>query len=415
MVLVTSCATPQTEITPVLISINLIDQTGTSETISSPERLEQYAKVDFLRPQSYQKVLRIYSRDDVGNMQAYITSYHPNGQPHQYLEVINGRAFGTYLEWYEDGTQKISAEVIGGEADLTTAAEQTWLFNGTSKAWDECGSLQAEIDYDKGELCGDSIYYHCNGKIWKKITYFRGKIHGLFEIYLDNGALFQTTTYRDGVIIGPSYRYWDDQSVAAEEFYVNGKLSTGKYFNLQGNCISEIENGEGLRAIFGKENLVELQEYKQGIQEGLVKTFSRNGALAKTYKIKNGFKHGEETNFYEVFSSTHQPKPKIQIMWYEGKMQGLVKTWYTNGFPESQREMSENTKNGHSTAWYLDGSLMLIEEYDHDKLVKGEYYKKGEKHPVTEVANGKGVVTIFDADGTLIRKINYNRGHPENF
>ncbi|MDB6080760.1 MAG: hypothetical protein JWO53_32, partial [Chlamydiia bacterium] len=41
-----------------LISVNVIDRNGLSETIGSKDRLKQYENINFLTSQSYQKVLR---------------------------------------------------------------------------------------------------------------------------------------------------------------------------------------------------------------------------------------------------------------------------------------------------------------------------------------------------------------------
>ena len=106
------------------------------------------------------------------------------------------------------------------------------------------------------------------------------------------------------------------------------------------------------------------------------------------------------------------PKPKLSVSWYEGKIQGLVKTWYDNGVMENQREMTEGERNGVSTAWYRDGSLMMIEEYETGKLQKGDYYKKGSRQPVSQVNNGEGTVTLFDSEGNFIRKVPYYQGKP---
>lgn len=398
---------------PVLTCINIIDQEGTSETISNPTRLEKYIAVDFLKPQPYQKVLRVYNRDPYGNLPSFITSYHPNGIPNQYLEVINGRAKGTYLEWYQDGTQKISAYVIGGVGDLTTTAQETWLFDGINKAWDEKGLLQAELEYCKGELHGLSTYYHPNGCIWKKIPFNRNKIEGDVEIFLENGNSFQSMSYSMGLKNGPSIRFWCDGSIAAEECYSWGKLNSGKYFDIRGKLVAEVVEGSGFRAVFGKESLTELQEYNQGIQEGKVQVFARIGGIVQTYNIRNGLKHGEEYWFYERTLDFQNSKPKLMLTWYEGKVQGLVKTWYPNGIQESQRELSSNSKNGLSSAWYEDGSLMLIEEYEKDKLTRGEYYKKGDNIPVSQIIEGRGIATLFDEQGTFLQKIEYVRGLPE--
>ena len=74
--------------------------------------------------------------------------------------------------------------------------------------------------------------------------------------------------------------------------------------------------------------------------------------------------------------------------------------------------MSNNKRNGHSSAWFRDGSLMLIEEYHQDRLLKGEYYSKGEKHPITTIDEGKGTATLFDAEGAFVRWVDYLNGKP---
>ena len=99
----TACIRSKVDEKPVLISINIIDRNGLNETITYKDRLEKYVNVDFLCPQPYQKVLRVYKRDCIGDSQSFITTYYDNGQPKQYLEAINNRAFGLYQEWYENG------------------------------------------------------------------------------------------------------------------------------------------------------------------------------------------------------------------------------------------------------------------------------------------------------------------------
>lgn len=150
-----------------IASINIIDRNGMSETISKKERLDAYQKTDFNSPQPYQKVLRVYGRDEEGSIRSCITSYHPNGEIKQSLEAVNNRAFGSYNEWYPNGQIKIISHVIGGTADLNTQAEESWLFEGINQAWNEDGNLIAEISYVKGELSGESKYYHPNGGVWK--------------------------------------------------------------------------------------------------------------------------------------------------------------------------------------------------------------------------------------------------------
>ncbi len=409
-VILSSCAPRQTQDT--LVSINLIDRDGISETITSKERLKKYAVADFLSSQPYQKVLRVYKRKPNGDIPAYVTSYHPNGQLHQYLEIINGRALGPYNEWYPNGQQKIEAFVIGGEADITVAAEKSWLFDGICQVWDEQGNLLAEIPYDKGVLEGTSIYYHPDGNIAKTTPFTKGQIHGTHSAYLPAGALLLTAEYKDNVQDGISLQYRPNGEISAEEIYCEGLLMNGRYIDACNQIVSEIQEGNGYRSVFQGDFLLELQEFHHGVPEGEVKTFNSRGQPVRIWHVKNGLKQGEEIEYYVTPKKIDKPIPKISINWFDNKIQGVVKTWYPNGVQESQREMSQNTKNGIATAWYLDGSLMLIEEYDRNKLIRGEYYRKGEKQPVSMIIKGKGLATLFDADGNFVRKVNYIGGMP---
>jgi hypothetical protein len=45
--------------------------------------------------------------------------------------------------------------------------------------------------------------------------------------------------------------------------------------------------------------------------------------------------------------------------------------------------------------------------------VKGSYYKKWVKTPVSKVENGSGIATLFDRDGKGIKKVTYDKGLPQ--
>lgn len=397
-----------------LTSVHLIDRNGLAETISGKERLSQIQQMDFLKPQPYQKVLRIYARDSKGHVRSIVTSYHPNGNPKQLLEIFNGRAYGNYKEWHPNGVLNISTKIVGGTPDITPVAEKTWLFDGVSYIWDEEGHLLAQIPYSQGFLQGSSIYYHPTGQIWRKIPYSKNQIEGCVETYKDNGELLQQTNYEDGIKQGVCTRFWDQNHLACHEEYYQGKLENGQYFDKSGTLISQVTQGTGYRAIFSKDGINELEEYHSGILEGEVKVFNHQGRIKRIYHVKEGIKHGEEIEYYDSSSSdSTNLQPKLSFYWYEGKIHGHAKTWYPNGILESQREMSNNSRNGVAMAYYRDGNLMLIEEYDEDKLVRGDYFKKGDKTAASQVIQGKGLATLFDAEGHFTRKVIYINGKPD--
>lgn len=397
---------------PTLVSVHLVDRNGFTETVSHKERLKQFENVDFFSSQPYQKTLRVYARDPKGNVCSLVNTYHPNGNPKQYLEVINGRAYGVYRQWHENRQLQVSAEVIGGVPDLTPTAEASWLFTGLSQAWDEEGRLLAKMQYQEGFLEGPSFYYHPSGQLWKSLFFKKNQAEGIAETFRTNGELLQQIHYRDGKKEGLALRFWRDGCVASQEEYTEGRLLNGQYFSSDGQLLAEVKEGNGSRALFGETGLQELQEIRQGFPEGQMLIFAGNGDLCRIYHIQSRIKDGEELEFYPG-SSLERKKLRISFFWQEGKIQGVVKTWYPNGELESQKEMSNNKKHGTSTVWYQDGNLMMIEEYDQGKLIRGDYFSTQERSPISRVWKGKGTATLFDSKGRLLQKIPYINGRPD--
>lgn len=396
-----------------LTSVTIIDNNGFTQTITSQDRLQQYAHVDFAQPQAYQRVLRVYGRNERGDVTAVLTSYHENGGLKQYLEAKNNSAFGAYREWYQNGKQRLEATVINGTADLTPIAEKSWIFEGKSVVWDEDGNLSACINYCHGQLEGESLYYHPNGALWKRLCFHEGLIEGPLEIHLECGQLLQVTHFVQGKKQGVSNRYWLDGKRAAEEHYCDNLLASATYWDNNGKVVGKITDGAGTKVLFSTSGIAETHEYKHGLPEGKVKLFDASGTLVQLYHVRDGEKHGEEVEYFAKRLGVDTVKPKLSISWYKGKIQGPLKTWYDNGMLECQRELSNNRKNGLLTAWYRDGSLMMIEDYEQDQLVRGEYYKPGDKKPSSQVWDGSGLATLYDSEGNFLRKVTYHHGKPQ--
>ncbi len=412
ILLLAGCAHHTAEKPEHLSSIQLLDRNGFSETISLKDRLAVYEKTDFLTPQPYQKVIRVYGKVSDGKTFSKITTYHSNGQLWKYLEIVSGRANGDYLEWYPNGQLKISAHVIEGSPDVSEMGQMTWLFDGASTVFDEKGNLIAEIPYSKGLLQGDSRYYFPSGGLMREIPYHKNEIHGTLHVYNNEGECLESIPFHNGERDGLSTTYWLPGKLKAQELYQNGLLTEANYLSTSGECVAEIKNGFGKQALFMEEYLVTLLEYQNGKVDGEVQTFNVSGCLTNLYNFKNGMKTGEEWEFYPTTDGVRHPK--LFLQWDQDSIHGVTKTWYETGIIESQREMNNNKKHGLSFAWYKEGDLMLMEEYEDDVLLKGSYYKKWEKTAISKVENGKGIATLFDKDGRLVRKIVYEKGLPVN-
>lgn len=328
-------------------TIQLVDRNGFSETISAKQRLEPLTHVDFSKPQSYQKVTRVYGRSFDGKLRTKINTYHTNGQPWQYLEIENGRAHGEYREWYSNGMLRIEAHVIEGVAEVSEMAMATWLFDKTCLVWDEEGRPLAKISYEKGELEGPSLYY-THGKLTKEIPYHKDAIDGTAKIYDESGALSERFEYRQGLKHGLS------EGKHYKEEYEKDLLITGTYFDAEKKVIAEIKKGNGKQATFENDVLISFVEYLGGQPEGMVEQLDSQGRLTGTYMVKDGKKEGEEWEYYS------EKRPKLCIPWKDDAIQGVVRTWYENGVLESQREMAGNkntafpllgTKKATSCSW----------------------------------------------------------------
>ena len=226
----------------------------------------------------------------------------------------------------------------------------------------------------------------------------------------EEGRIVKAISFRNGEKEGKALSKWTSDLFQYQEDYHEGLLISGSYFDQTGELISEIENGCGIRARFQEGHLHSFTTFRSGVPEGDVQIFTQKGELQTIYKIKKGKKTGEEWEYYP--SEGHEKRPKLLVTWYKDEIQGMVKTWYEDGALESQREMSGNKKHGLSFAYYRNGDLMMMEEYENDKLVKGTYFKKGDKRPVSEIAQGDGIATLYNDDGHFMKKVTYERGKP---
>lgn len=413
VLLLTGCGTKGTQDnSAVITSMQIIDRNGFAETFNNKDRIAQFQNVDFLSSQPYQKVLRVYGRNPQGQSVSKITSYHENGQPWQYLETVDGRAHGYYREWFPNSQIKIESTLIEGMADINELAQRSWVFDEKSRVWDEQGHLIAEINYDKGVLNTPSFYYYPSGKLEKIVPYRAGLIDGDLVVYDREGDVLEQIPYIAGQKQGIARKFWPSHARLYVEKYENDLLQEASYYDATGKCVASIQEGAGKQAVFKDEVLYSLISYEKGLPEGVVSLFNSNGTLHCTYIIQEGKKHGEEWEYY--FSEPgDKPQPKLCVHWNDDKLQGIIKTWYPNGVMESQREIIGNKKQGMCFAWYKNSDLMLMEEYENGLLIKGTYFKKGDKAPVTKIEAGKGIATLHSSDGIFIKKISYEKGAPK--
>lgn len=404
LIFLASCASKNLSEPQTLVSIQLMDRNGVQETISEPERLKKFENINFLDPQPYEKVTCHYKQK--GFSSSKVLSYHKNGQIMQFLEVVSSRAKGSYKEFFENGNLKLEAEVVEGIGDLSFVAQESWVFDGLSKAYYENGNLKASVAYKKGILEGISTYFLEVGSVWKTTPFVAGFIEGEELYFSSSGDLIGSSSFVQGQKQGKSWFGPQLDGLNTIEEFSSGKLLEGEYRTINGELISKVTDGEGIRPFFQKGVLYSTEEISGGIVSGKVSFYHPKGELEHTYVQKNGIKEGEECFFHS------NGKLKLRIVWENDQIHGNVQSWYEDGMVESERMYAGNKKEGTAFAWYKDGSRMLIEEYENDILISGRYYKKGDQEPVSRVKEGEGIATLYDAKGNFLKKIPYKKGLP---
>jgi antitoxin component YwqK of YwqJK toxin-antitoxin module len=396
------------EPTETLVRIHVIDQNNLAETITNQEKLNDFAKRDYLDSQPYKKVFRVFDKGQNGLSKSIVTSYYENGQIQQYLECVNGRACGLYREWYSSGEKKSNSHVIAGQADLGEKTPLSWSFDGISEAWDEEGHLLARMCYEKGQLHGSSETFYPSGAKERISYYEKGEPEGKDTLFNEDGSVLEEVSYLHGKREGESLGFHKGGQIAWTEHYSANKLISGAYSLPDGTQVSAVNQGVGLRSLFDEGILSSQQEIQEGFPQGKVSLFEKDGSVEREYFIKDGKKEGRETRFFPG----KEKKPRLQIEWKDGTIHGTVKTWYKTGAIESQKEMRGNTKHGLFMAWYPDGSIMLVEEYENNSLRSGRYHKRRDDSPTSQVNNGEGTATLFDENGSITEKIQYHEGKP---
>ncbi len=252
LLLLSGCALRNQEPTSdTVVSLQLVDRNGMTETISNNERLKLYQSTDFLASQPYQKVLRVYGRSPEGSVPSKMTAYHPNGQIWQYLEVLDGRAHGTYLEWYANGQKKIESFLMEGPADLSDLAKLSWVFDGTSTVWDDQGHILAIIEYNKGVLDTPTLYFYPSGELKQIIPYRKGVIDGMTVTYNEEGLVIEKVPYVLGHKEGHAEGFFLNGDPLYQEDYTTDLLQEASYYlNPKEPPIAFVTAGNGRKAVF---------------------------------------------------------------------------------------------------------------------------------------------------------------------
>lgn len=130
----------------------------------------------------------IYIKGSETLMTAIIEDYYESGQIKLRRSVVEGKAVGLWMEWYESGIPRFLAE------------------------------------WDNGKGHGLWVYFHENGQLRARETVVQDIWHGISEFWYANGLKRSEGYHRQGQKHG-AWNYWNEDGVYLKtEKYINGTL-----------------------------------------------------------------------------------------------------------------------------------------------------------------------------------------------
>jgi len=263
---------------------------------------------------------------------------------------------------------------------------------------------------------GELITRYSPGKMSTKKNYKQGILHGPYEEYHINGKLLEIGYYKNGKLDGIYITYWDkDNTMHPRDSIVNRipKIPEKKdsYWH---NALSKA---------IGRQ--ITIENYKDGILNGLFEEYYPNGQLMTKVLYKNGRKDG----LYESYWNNGQEKVKNiykngiikdgTYKWFwknsqlhlirsykNGVLEGHYEVYYKHGQLKNRGEYSNNFKNGIFESYWFNGQLRGKETFKYGIRVDGDfisYWYNGKILERGTYKNGilEGTYELFYKNGKL--------------
>lgn len=225
-----------------------------------------------------------FDRDYTGKC----TTTFDNGKIKEEFDLTNGVINGEFKAYYETGQIKSVNTYVSGEQV------------GEQKEWYENGNLKRTITIDPNTKERKKEYYYDNGQISKlEHTDVNNESKGEYKEWYENGelkeqAIFISNTER----IGAWLKFYEDGSKKLEAEFKDGDVLFHNYWNEKGEQL--LKDGTGLYinewVSFGKTTIYET-EYKEYKRHGKSRTI-REGKLTLEQEFQNGKEHGITRSFY---------------------------------------------------------------------------------------------------------------------
>lgn len=120
---------------------------------------------------------------------AVIVDYYDSGQLKLRRSVVDGKAEGLWMEWYETGIPRFIGEWQQGKG------HGQWMY------FHENGQLRARETVDQDIWHGISESWYANGQKRAEGHHQQGQKHGTWNYWNEDGSHQQTEQYTNGTVI----------------------------------------------------------------------------------------------------------------------------------------------------------------------------------------------------------------------
>jgi antitoxin component YwqK of YwqJK toxin-antitoxin module len=215
------------------------------------------------------------------------------------------------------------------------------------------------------EVPGDNYerrFTHYNDGSLESETEFKdGKIDGLSRFLYRDGSVASEQHFSNGLLDGSSCAYYPGNRKKYVETWNDSLLLTGTYFNTNGDSVSAIRNGNGMKVLFYDNGTKQSSaEYRDGKRNGRIEIWNDRGV-----KIS-------------------------EMVFRDGLLDGRARTWDDNGVKKSVADYRKGLKNGLFIFYGEDGRKKFV-----------VHYENGRRH---------GVYRTYDKSGNVVYKAVFDNG-----
>ncbi len=296
---------------------------------------------------------------------------------------------------YYDNTPRSEGMEKFGEAD------------GLWKYYNALGYLTSQKHFAKGQTDGDERFFHPDGSLKSLIHHKDDMLDGYYVSFQTNGKFNYLGWYKNDKKEGEWRTYYPDGSIRVKSWFLNNQLDGYQEFYLP--------NGKkNYEEIYNEGLLAGINSYDtSGVLYESCKLTNGNGKLITHYpggKVKNEMAYLNGSIYDTLVQYFVNGKVRIRSLYIGGKIQGPYREYYPSGKILRENQDVLGKAEGKIISWEEDGLKSYEADYLDDNCngTARWYNDDGlETTAVFEDDDRDGPSTYYARDGSLICVLNY--------